>query len=79
MNDEKWQAGDSVYVIQRNPHTQSVAQIQEATIVESPHQPGELSLFSREEYYPISKDLAVFSNYDKAAEVYEDVFGFPHE
>jgi transcriptional regulator of the spore photoproduct lyase operon len=74
MTIEKLHAGDKVYIIQRNPHTQSVAHIQEAYIIDNPYHPGELSLFFRDEYYPLTDDFAMFSSYEEAEEVYRDTF-----
>lgn len=37
--------GDIVYVLYRNPHTQNVAMIQEAAIVNDPDRPGKLAVF----------------------------------
>lgn len=41
----EYRPGDIVYVMYRNPHTQNVAQVQEAAVVEHPDEPGELALF----------------------------------
>jgi hypothetical protein len=40
-----YQAGDLVYVFYRNPHTQDVANIQQAAVVHYPENPEELALF----------------------------------
>lgn len=45
MNISELHSGDNVFVIQRNPHTQSVAHIQEAHVVDNPYSPGQLALF----------------------------------
>ncbi|SDZ19975.1 transcriptional regulator of the spore photoproduct lyase operon [Evansella caseinilytica] len=74
MDNNLFQSGDQVYVIQRNPHTQSVAQIQTAHIVENPEQPGDLALFFRDEYYPLSDDLAIYDSYEEAEETYNQSF-----
>lgn len=58
MSDFK--LGDIVYVMYRNPHVQSVGQIQEAAVVEDPDRPGELALFLYETYYPLTNELAEF-------------------
>lgn len=74
MTNKEYHSGDHVYVIQRNPHTQSVAHIQGANIVENPYHPGELSLFFMDEYYPLSDEFAIYSSYDEAQEEYQQFF-----
>ncbi|WP_280768704.1 transcriptional regulator SplA domain-containing protein [Salipaludibacillus daqingensis] len=74
MKNNEYHSGDHVYVIQRNPHTQSVAHIQGANIVENPYHPGELSLFFMDEYYPLTDDFAIYSSYDEAEEEYNHSF-----
>jgi transcriptional regulator of the spore photoproduct lyase operon len=74
MYSKELHAGDQVYIIQRNPHTQSVAHIQEASIVENPYHPGELSLFFMEEYYPLTDDFALYTSYQEAEDEYTSSF-----
>ncbi|TDQ36537.1 transcriptional regulator of the spore photoproduct lyase operon [Aureibacillus halotolerans] len=66
-------AGESVFVIYRNPHTQNVATIQEAQILQDPisHQPA---LFLYDHYYPLDMDYAMYSTYEEAEAAYEDYF-----
>ncbi|ADU29680.1 transcriptional regulator SplA domain-containing protein [Evansella cellulosilytica] len=66
--------GDSVFVICRNPHTQSVAQIQEAAIVDHPDYPGRTVLFLFDDYMPLTDDYAMFNNYEEAEEMYNLYF-----
>jgi transcriptional regulator of the spore photoproduct lyase operon len=68
-------AGDVVYVIYRNPHTQSVANVQEAAVVNNPENPEELALFLYETYYPLTDDLAVYPSEAEAEQVYNQSFG----
>ncbi|MCR6110184.1 transcriptional regulator [Bacillus sp. A301a_S52] len=74
MNLSELHSGDNVFVIQRNPHTQSVAHIQEAHIVENPYSPGQLALFFREEYYPLSDEFAMYESYEEAEQAYDAFF-----
>ncbi len=70
-----YDAGDVVYVIYRNPHTQSVANVQEAAVVKNPENPEELALFLYETYYPLTDDLAVYASEAEAEQVYSQSFG----
>lgn len=70
-----YEPGDIVYVFYRNPHTQDVAQIQEAAIVKHPEKPEDLALFLYETYYPLTDDLAVFSSKEEAEQIYRKYFG----
>lgn len=65
-----YNAGDIVYVFYRNPHTQDVANIQAAAVVNNPEAPGELAIFLYENYYPLSADMAVFSSEEEAYDAY---------
>lgn len=58
MSNE-FNAGDTVYVIYRNPHAANVAHIKEAEVVHHPYHEGELSLFLYETYHPLAEDDAV--------------------
>ncbi|MFD2444802.1 transcriptional regulator SplA domain-containing protein [Bacillus sp. CGMCC 1.16607] len=70
-----YKAGDVVYVFYRNPHTQDVANIQEAAVVNNPDHPNELALFLYETYYPLTNDVAVYSNEVDALQAYHEFFG----
>ncbi len=70
-----YQAGDVVYVIYRNPHTQSVANVQEAAVVKDPEHPHELALFLYETYYPLTHEVAVYSSEEEAEHAYSQSFG----
>ncbi|BCB02872.1 transcriptional regulator SplA domain-containing protein [Bacillus sp. KH172YL63] len=70
-----YQAGDVVYVIYRNPHTQSVANVQEAAVVHDPGNPHELALFFYETYYPLTDEIAVYPTETEAEEAYSQSFG----
>ncbi|MBB6455398.1 transcriptional regulator of the spore photoproduct lyase operon [Salirhabdus euzebyi] len=73
----QYQAGDVVYVIYRNPHTQNVANVQEAAVVNNPDNPGELALFLYETYYPLNDQLAVYQSENEAMEDFQFYFGSP--
>ena len=73
--DSSYLAGDIVYVLYRNPHAQNVAHIQEAAVVNNPDNPGELALFLYETYYPLTDEVAVFTNEAEAQQAYQHSFG----
>lgn len=70
-----FQAGDVVYVFYRNPHTQDVANIQAAAVVNNPDNPNELALFLYETYYPLSNEMAVYSTEEEANAAYNYYYG----
>lgn len=72
-------AGDVVYVFYRNPHTQDVANIQEAAVVKNPEDPNELALFLYETYYPLNEEMAVYTSEEEAMNAYENYFGEVYE
>ncbi|WP_305853286.1 transcriptional regulator SplA domain-containing protein [Halobacillus amylolyticus] len=72
---ETFNAGEIVYVIIRNPHAQNVANVQEAAVVQNPENPGELSLFVYETYYPLTDEVAVYKTEDHAEQAYREAFG----
>lgn len=74
-HNQPFQAGDIVYVFYRNPHTQDVANIQAAAVVNNPDNPNELAVFLYETYYPLTADMAVYSTEDEANQAYEQYFG----
>lgn len=67
--------GDIVYVFYRNPHTQDVANVQEAAVVRNPDNPNELAIFLYETYYPLSDEMAVFKSEEEAMLAYQYYFG----
>lgn len=71
----RYEPGQVVYVIIRNPHVQGVANVQEAAVVQNPHAPGELALFLYETYYPLNEDIAVFASAHEAEQAYQEAFG----
>ncbi|KUP07875.1 transcriptional regulator [Bacillus coahuilensis m2-6] len=73
--NQSYQAGDIVYVMYRNPHTQDVANVQEAAVVHNPEDPNSLALFMYDEYYPLTEDLAVYTSAGEAEQAYEYYFG----
>jgi len=75
-NDNRtYQPGDIVYVFYRNPHTQNVANIQAAAVVNNPETPNELALFLYETYYPLSSEMAVYSTEEEANQAYNYYYG----
>ncbi|SDY36414.1 MULTISPECIES: transcriptional regulator SplA domain-containing protein [unclassified Bacillus (in: firmicutes)] len=75
-NESKtYHAGDIVYVFYRNPHTQDVANIQAAAVVNNPNTPNELALFLYETYYPLSLEMAVYSTEEEANQAYNYYYG----
>ncbi|MGP4071291.1 transcriptional regulator SplA domain-containing protein [Piscibacillus sp. B03] len=72
---ENYNPGDVVYVMYRNPHTQSVAQVQEAAVAQHPNEPGQLALFLYDTYYPLDDQIAVFKSQEEANEAYDFYFG----
>ncbi|MGG3523113.1 transcriptional regulator SplA domain-containing protein [Bacillus pseudomycoides] len=75
-NESKtYNAGDIVYVFYRNPHTQDVANIQAAAVVNNPENPNKLALFLYETYYPLSNEMAVYSTEEEANQAYNYYYG----
>ncbi|WP_110926725.1 transcriptional regulator SplA domain-containing protein [Bacillus massiliglaciei] len=75
MENQIYQAGDIVYVFYRNPHTQDVANVQAAAVVNSPDQADELALFLYETYYPLSDEMAVYATEEEANQAYCYYYG----
>ena len=75
QGDVPYMEGDSVFVFYRNPHTQDVANIQEAAVVNNPENPDELSLFLYETYYPLTNEVAVYASEAEAERAYQQFFG----
>ena len=75
LENGTYQAGDIVYVFYRNPHTQDVANIQQAAVVNNPENPNELALFLYETYYPLTNEVAVYASEAEAEEVYQQFLG----
>ncbi|WP_223700612.1 transcriptional regulator SplA domain-containing protein [Sutcliffiella deserti] len=71
--------GDSVYLFYRNPHTQNVATLQEATIEPDPHDAGKLAIFLFDTYYPLSDEFVFFKSLEEAEAMYNDYFGPTYE
>jgi transcriptional regulator of the spore photoproduct lyase operon len=75
LENQTYQAGDIVYVFYRNPHTQDVANIQQAAVVNNPKNPNELALFLYETYYPLTSEVAVYASETEAEEAYQQFLG----
>ena len=74
-NIPDYNEGDTVFVFYRNPHTQNVANIQEASVVNNPEEPNELALFLYETYYPLTNEVAVYASEAEAELAYQQFFG----
>ncbi|WP_033707400.1 transcriptional regulator SplA domain-containing protein [Bacillus mycoides] len=75
-NESKtYYAGDIIYVFYRNPHTQDVANIQAAAVVNNHEKPNELALFLYENYYPLTNEMAVYSTEEEANQPYTYYYG----
>ncbi|GAF63211.1 transcriptional regulator SplA domain-containing protein [Alkalihalobacillus trypoxylicola] len=70
-----YHAGDIVYVLYRNPHTQDVANVQAAAVVNHPEQPDQLALFLYETYYSLTDELAIYTSEEEANHAYEYYYG----
>ncbi len=70
-----YHAGDVVYVMYRNPHTQSVANVQEAAVVNDPENPSQLAVFLYDTYYPLTEEMAVYRSEAEAEQAYQHYFG----
>lgn len=75
MDNQYYKAGDIVYVFYRNPHTQDVANVQAAAVVNNPQKEDELALFLYETYYPLSNEMAVYSTEEEANQAYNYYYG----
>jgi transcriptional regulator of the spore photoproduct lyase operon len=73
--EREYRAGDIVYLFYRNPHTQDVANIQAAAVVNSPDNANELALFLYETYYPLSSEMAIYSTEEEAEQAYHYYYG----
>ncbi|MCM3616776.1 transcriptional regulator [Sutcliffiella horikoshii] len=71
--------GDVVYLFYRNPHTQNVATIQQASIVANPYEEGKLAIFLYDTYYPLSDEFVFFTSLEEAEALYNDYFGPTYE
>jgi transcriptional regulator of the spore photoproduct lyase operon len=71
LNINNLYEGQSVYIIYRNPHTPTVATIQEATIARDPMDPSILSLLLYDYYHSIEEDDAIFESYEAAEQMFD--------
>lgn len=77
--NQTYHAGDIVYVFYRNPHTQDVANIQAAAVVNDPDNSNELALFLYENYYPLSSEMAIYPTEEEAKQAYHYYYGMESE
>ncbi|WP_413309534.1 transcriptional regulator SplA domain-containing protein [Bacillus sp. 1P10SD] len=71
--------GDEVYVIYRNPHVPSVANVKAAEIVQHPKDPNALALFLNDTFHVIEDDDAIFSTSESAQQAYDNHFFSPYD
>ncbi|GAE33280.1 transcriptional regulator SplA domain-containing protein [Halalkalibacter akibai] len=71
LDIQQLEEGQQVYIIYRNPHTQTVSTIQEATIARDPMNPAQLSLLLYDFYHPIEADDAIFNSYEEAEAMFD--------
>jgi transcriptional regulator of the spore photoproduct lyase operon len=74
LDIQELEEGQQVYIIYRNPHTQTVSTIQEATIARDPMDPAQLSLLLFDFYHPIEADDAIFHSYEEAESMFEQLY-----
>lgn len=77
--NQTYNPGEIVYIILRNPHTQDVANVQQAAVVQNPENPDELALFIHDTYFPLTEELAVFKSKTEAEQQFIEAFGSPEE
>lgn len=75
LSNVNYKPGDVVYVIYRNPHTQDVANVQQAAVIHHPEKNGELAVFLYETYYPLTAEMAIYATETEANEAYQYYFG----
>lgn len=75
LDPNQIKSGDEVYVIYRNPHVPTVANIKAAEIVPHPRDENSLALFLNETFHVIEDDDALFASEDAAKQAYEGVYG----
>ena len=73
--NHRYSAGDVVYVFYRNPHTQDVANIQAAAVVNNPEYPNELALFLYETYYPLTNEWLFILLKKRQNQAYNSYYG----
>ncbi|MCM3160203.1 transcriptional regulator SplA domain-containing protein [Metabacillus litoralis] len=73
---DNFKIGEEVYVIYRNPHAVNVANIEKAEIVEHPTNQKKLAIFLHDAYHPLAEDDAVFSSFEEAEELYNQLFDY---
>ncbi|MTT33297.1 transcriptional regulator [Terrilactibacillus sp. BCM23-1] len=76
MDRKKFEVGDHVYVIYRNPHTANVANITQAEIVQHPENEDDIALFLHEDYHLIEDDDAIYSTFTEAETEYNRMFDY---
>ncbi|WP_332633643.1 transcriptional regulator SplA domain-containing protein [Halalkalibacter flavus] len=74
LDIQQLEEGQQVYIIYRNPHTQTVSNVKEATIARDPMDPSRLSLLLFDFYHPIEEDDAIFASYEEAESLFEDFY-----
>jgi transcriptional regulator of the spore photoproduct lyase operon len=68
-----FKAGEDVYVIYRNPHIPSVANVTQAEVVTHPKDPNQVALFLHETFHTIEDDDAIYTSETEAEKAYEEM------
>ncbi|MBM4761946.1 transcriptional regulator SplA domain-containing protein [Bacillus sp. B15-48] len=76
MDNSQMKPGDEVYVIYRNPHVPTVANIKAAEVVSHPKDPNALALFINETFHVIEDDDALFASETAATKAYEQLIDY---
>ncbi|AKO91854.1 MULTISPECIES: transcriptional regulator SplA domain-containing protein [Priestia] len=76
LDPKEIREGDDVYVIYRNPHAATVANIQKAEIVQHPENKNDVALFIHESYHLIGEDDALFPTEQDAQQAYNEIFDY---
>jgi transcriptional regulator of the spore photoproduct lyase operon len=75
MEENNFQVDDAEYVIYRNSRCQC-RHYRKRRIVQQPKNPEELALFLHDAYNPLAEDDAVFSSFEEAEEIYNQLFDY---
>jgi transcriptional regulator of the spore photoproduct lyase operon len=73
INPNDVKAGDEVFVIYRNPHIPTVANVKSAEIVEHPKDPNAVALFLNETFHTIEDEDLLFTSEAAAERAYEEI------
>jgi transcriptional regulator of the spore photoproduct lyase operon len=74
VDPQEVRIGDEVYIIYRNPHTPTVANIKQAEIVAHPHDTEGKALFLHDTFHLIEENDALFRSEADAETYYNELF-----